>query len=173
MGAPKGWWVWFEDALRWGYRCPGGGWGGSAFPYVPQHCGTPMWGCIGVGWGAHSVLGPIGFSSHVATGSPKRVEDGGGMGAVKPPRGCRWEVGRLQQGQAQGGHLGGEAGPRGAPVGLGGCRENSGQDWGGGGQCRKQLWGGWGGAAPGSPRCAREIGRQEAAVGNPGAGNGC
>lgn len=27
-------------------------------------------------------------------------------------------------------------------------------------------------AAPGSPRCAREIGRQEAAAENPGAGNG-
>lgn len=39
----------------------------------------------------------------------------------------------------------------------------------GGGQRRKRRGGV---AAPGSPRCAREIGRQEAAAGNPGAGNG-
>lgn len=52
---------------------------------------------------------------------------------------------------------------------MGGGRENGGQSQGGGGQCRK-CWGG--AASPGSPRCAREIGRQEAAAGNPGAGNG-
>lgn len=67
------------------------------------------------------------------------------------------------------GNWGGRGGSGGLWPALGGGRENGSQGRGGGGQCRKR-WGGL--AAPGSPRCAREIGRQEAAAGNPGAGNG-
>lgn len=58
--------------------------------------------------------------------------------------------------------MGGEAGGS----GLGAGRENCSRCWG-----RSAQEAGGGRAAPNFPRCAREIEQQEAAVGNPGAGN--